>query len=129
MMDARPLLPQGWHFADEHLAPNGVDTVTPFSRTNHPVRYIIIDYDTSVWFRPDESHMISRPGGRDSDPPELNTFPMEPYDAFKLDVFTVGNTYSKEFVKACCDYLPFIASGNLLNEFSVSSRYIMGLIS
>ena len=44
-----------------------------------------------------------RPGGRDADAPELKIFQTKPYDAFRLNVFTVENIFSKEFEKASCN--------------------------
>jgi hypothetical protein len=103
MMDARPLYPQGWHFAKGTHAPNGIDGVTPLARIDHPVRYIIIDYELSIRFQPGQSHLINAPGGRDGDAPEISLYKDRSYDAFKLDVFTVGNLINDEFWKACCD--------------------------
>ena len=101
MMDARPIYPRGWHFADESLTPDGIDTVKPLARIDHRVRYIIIDYDNAIRFRPDESNLISRAGGLDQSAPELATRKEQPYDAFKLDVFTLGNLIYTEFLQVC----------------------------
>lgn len=90
-MDGRPILPHGWHFVKRHRAPNGVDPTTPRARIDHPVRYFIIDYDCSMQFRPGESHLVKDFGGQDSDPPEFN---LTRYDAFKVDVFTLGNVFN-----------------------------------
>ena len=95
MMDARPILPQGWHFARHYLAPNGVDAIAPLARVDHPVRYFIIDYDCSVIFHSGRSHLVIDFGGLDSDPPELSS--PDKYDAFKVDVFTLGNVFDKDF--------------------------------
>jgi hypothetical protein len=59
MMDARPILPQGWHFARPYLTPNGVDAIAPHARIDHPVRYFIIDYDCSVLFHPGQSYLVT----------------------------------------------------------------------
>jgi hypothetical protein len=123
MMDARPILPHGWHFVRTALAPNGVDPVHPLPRIDHHVRYIIIDYDNSVRFRPGQSRLINLPGGRDQEVPELKrprggSRQIVPYDAFKLDVFTVGNLFSKELHQAC-DTASYVAKGQSLNENSM----------
>lgn len=109
MMDARPIFPRGWHFADETLTPDGIDTVKPLARIDHRVRYIIIDYDNAVRFRPGESHLIRRAGGRDQMAPELISRKEHPYDAFKLDVFTLGNLFFTEFLQVSFDDLPGMA--------------------
>ncbi|RDB17155.1 hypothetical protein Hypma_001985 [Hypsizygus marmoreus] len=95
MMDALPILPRGWHFLLPSFAPNGKDILRPRARIDHPVRYYIIDYDCSVRFLPGQSPIIRGLGGRDDDPPEL--VGREPFDHFKLDVFTLGNVFLKEF--------------------------------
>jgi hypothetical protein len=50
-------------------------------------------------FSPGQSYLVKDFGGRDSDPPEL----MRPhhYDAFKVDVFTLGNVFDKDFYQVC----------------------------
>ncbi|KAG5641208.1 hypothetical protein DXG03_005767 [Asterophora parasitica] len=76
MMDARPILPKGWHFASLGFTPNGYESIKPLARIDYP----------KAW------------GGRDNDPPELATTRV-PFDQYKLDVFTVGNILLKEFRK------------------------------
>ncbi|KAF5380184.1 hypothetical protein D9615_006183 [Tricholomella constricta] len=96
MMDARPILPQGWHFATTCFTPNGHGNLKPLARIDHPVRYYIIDFDNAVRFLPSQSPIVLGLGGRDNDPPELSTTHV-PFDHYKLDVFTVGNVILKEF--------------------------------
>ncbi|KIJ95230.1 hypothetical protein K443DRAFT_11526 [Laccaria amethystina LaAM-08-1] len=76
MMDARPIHPQGWHFVVKEFGSDsdGVTYVTPLARIDHPVKYYFIDYDADV--------------------PELKE--LQPYDPFKVDVFTVGNVFFKD---------------------------------
>jgi hypothetical protein len=107
-MDGRPILPNGWHFVRHDLAPNGVDAIAPRARIDHPVRYFIIDYDCSMRFSSGQSHLVRAFGGADSDPPEL-TKPYQ-YNAFKVDVFTLGNVFDKNFYQACA--LRMIATTN-----------------
>ncbi|KAG5642296.1 hypothetical protein DXG03_003040 [Asterophora parasitica] len=95
MMDARPILPRGWHFSAPRSAPNGYGNLKPFARIDHPVRYYIINFDNAVRFLPGQSSIVKGLGGRDSDPPELATTHI-PFDHFKLDVFTLGNVFLKE---------------------------------
>jgi hypothetical protein len=44
MMDARPILPNGWHFVADGFAPNRVDLISLLARIDHPVLYYIIDF-------------------------------------------------------------------------------------
>jgi hypothetical protein len=104
MVDARPILPTGWHFVEDQSEPNGVDPIVPLARIDHPVRYLIVDYGCAVQFRPGQSHLVKDFSGRDTDPPELMMHPT--YDAFKVDVFTLGNVFDRDFYQACtfvCD--------------------------
>jgi hypothetical protein len=94
MMDGRPIFPQGWHFVRRHFAPNCVDSVTPLARIDYPVRYFIIDYDCSIRFGPNQSSILEGFDGREGDPPELKK--LLQYDAFKLDVFTLGHVFDRD---------------------------------
>ncbi|KAG5642678.1 hypothetical protein DXG03_002336 [Asterophora parasitica] len=95
MMDARPILPSGWHFVAHHCRPDGVTPISPLARIDYPVRYHIIDFDCSVRLSSDQLHLMRNFGGRDGDPPEYKN--REPYDPFKIDVFTLGNVFYKDF--------------------------------
>jgi hypothetical protein len=95
MMDARPILPKGWHFVEDQCEPDGLSQIAPLSRIDHPVRYIIIDYDCALHFQAGHPHLVTDFSGRDTSPPELMT--NSGYDAFKVDVFTVGNVLDKDF--------------------------------
>lgn len=102
-MDGRPLYPRGWHFVADNVSPDGRDILTPLTRIDHPVRYWIIDFGYSVRFLPGESHLSTADGGRDQDPPELAE--SKPYDPFKLDVFTAGNTLLQDFYQVSATML------------------------
>ncbi|KAG5653369.1 hypothetical protein H0H81_000870 [Sphagnurus paluster] len=95
MMDARPIIPSGWHFVAHHCTTDGFTTISPLSRIDYPVRYIIIDFDCSVRLEHGQPHLLRNFGGRDGEPPEYKT--REPYDPFKIDVFTLGNVFLKDF--------------------------------
>ncbi|KAF5374685.1 hypothetical protein D9615_008948 [Tricholomella constricta] len=97
MMDARPILPSGWHFVAHNCTLDGVTPVSPLARIDYPVRYVIIDFDCSVRLSPGQPRLITNFGGRDGDPPEYKS--RDPYDPFKIDVFTLGNVFFKDFYK------------------------------
>jgi hypothetical protein len=99
MMDGRPILPQGWHFTRRGCGPNGVDPITPLTRIDHPVQYFIIDYDASIMFAPGQSHLLEGFEGDKRKPPEVRK--NQQYDAFKVDVFTLGDVFDKDFFQAC----------------------------
>ncbi|RPD57823.1 kinase-like protein [Lentinus tigrinus ALCF2SS1-7] len=95
MMDARPLYPQGHHPVKRNHTPDGMYRISPLSRTDRPVRYYYIDFDLSVRFPVGGSTYVVGDVGRDTDVPELSED--IPYDAFKVDVFALGNLFYKEF--------------------------------
>jgi hypothetical protein len=99
MMDGRPIFPQGWHFTRRGCAPNGVDPITPLARIDHPVQYFIIDYDCSMMFSPGQSHLLEGFDGDKTCPPEVKK--SQPYDAFKMDVFMLGDVFDKSFFQVC----------------------------
>ncbi|KAF9001763.1 hypothetical protein BDQ17DRAFT_1358226 [Cyathus striatus] len=83
MMDARPIIPNGWHFAADEYGPDGFEPIKPLARMDYPVRYVLIDFGLS--------HRFSPAGGRDIEVPEIRK--KGPKDLFKIDVFTLGNTF------------------------------------
>ncbi|KAF8879576.1 kinase-like domain-containing protein [Infundibulicybe gibba] len=95
MMDARPIYPDGWHPIMRYASVDGANVLKPLARIDHPVRYYIIDYDCSIMLLPNESHLINDLGGHDQEVPELSF--NKPFDVFKLDVFTLGNVFLKNF--------------------------------
>ena len=97
MMDGRPLYPEGRHPVRRYATPDALYDATPLSRTDHPVRYYYIDFDLSVRFKEGQSHNVIGDVGRDNEVPELSND--VPYNAFKVDIFSLGNLYYKEFCK------------------------------
>ncbi|KAI0806721.1 kinase-like domain-containing protein [Fomes fomentarius] len=95
MMDAQPLYPEGYHPARPDHTPDALYKVTPLSRADHPVRYYYIDFGLSTCFSPGASSYVVGEIGRDTEVPELSDD--IPYDAYKVDIFSLGNVYSKEF--------------------------------
>ncbi len=95
MMDAQPLYPEGYHPARPDHTPDALYKVTPLSRADHPVRYYYIDFGLSTCFSPGASSHVVGEIGRDTEVPELSDD--IPYDAYKVDIFSLGNVYSKEF--------------------------------
>lgn len=95
MMDARTLYPEGHHPVRRNFTPDALYEVTPLSRADYSVRYYFIDFDLSVRFEEGEPHDVIGDVGRDNQVPELSDD--VPYNAFKVDIFALGNLYYKEF--------------------------------
>lgn len=97
MMDARPLYPQDHHPVQLRYCPDNVHDAIPLSRMDHPVRYFFIDFGISHGFEAHTPPMLLGRKGRNQQVPELsNTIP---YDAFKVDVYALGDVFSKEFTE------------------------------
>lgn len=98
MMDARAIYPQGHHPIRLNYSADALYEVTPLSRIDHPVKYYFIDFELSVHFPEGSSTYVVGKIGRDKEVPEMSSD--IPYDAFKADVFAMGNLYDK-FIQVC----------------------------
>ncbi|TFK83980.1 hypothetical protein K466DRAFT_554244 [Polyporus arcularius HHB13444] len=96
MMDGRALYPEGHHPVRRKYSADAIHELRPLSRTNCPVRYYFIDFGLSKMFEEGESTLVLGRTGRDKQIPELSS--VVPYDAYRADVFALGNLYYKEFV-------------------------------
>lgn len=97
MMDGRPLYPKGHHPIRRDHSVDAMYELSPLPRIDHPVRYHVIDFGISTRFPVGSSTYVTGLKGRDKDVPELSAD--VPYDAMKVDIFTLGNLYHKEFVQ------------------------------
>ncbi|KAI0365113.1 hypothetical protein BV20DRAFT_784326 [Pilatotrama ljubarskyi] len=95
MMDGRPLYPGGHHPVWRDSSPDVLHELTPLLRIEHPVKYFYVDFGLSVHFQPDSSTLVLGDVGRDAEVPELSS--TVPYDAFKADIYALGNLFDKEF--------------------------------
>lgn len=105
MMDGRALYPNGHHPVWTDCSPDIVEELKPLLRMDHPVKYFYIDFGLSVRFEPDASPYVVGDVGRDAEVPELSS--TVPYDAFKADIYALGNLFDKEFVQV---WLPLVHS-------------------
>ncbi|KAF8978282.1 kinase-like domain-containing protein [Cyathus striatus] len=97
MMDARPILPAGWHFVADDYGPDGFQPLHSLSRLDHPVKYMFVDFGFSYHYASGELPLVKEAGGRDSEVPELARH--GPWDLYKIDVFTVGNMFQKDLLE------------------------------
>ncbi|KAI0351969.1 kinase-like protein [Trametes cingulata] len=94
MMDGRPLFPQGHHPVWRNRSMDAIEDLTPLHRMDHPVKYFYVDFGLSVRFPPGSSTLVVGDVGRDAEVPELSS--TVPYDAFKADIYALGNLFDKE---------------------------------
>ncbi|KAI9059877.1 kinase-like protein [Trametes sanguinea] len=97
MMDAKPLYPNGYHPVRIGHTRDALYPVTALPRAGRDIRYFYIDFGLSSWFPKGTSTFVTGKVGRDGDVPELSD--KIPYDAFKVDIFALGNVYFTEFVQ------------------------------
>ncbi|KAF8166987.1 hypothetical protein BJ912DRAFT_797366, partial [Pholiota molesta] len=94
MMDAKSIIPTGWHFVSHFCEPDGMTRISPLDRKSHTVRYYFVGFGNCYHVSPKQMPLVVDIGGSDTDVPELST--MKPYDPFKLDIYTLGNIIYKE---------------------------------
>ncbi|KAI0351979.1 kinase-like protein [Trametes cingulata] len=97
MMDARPLYPNDHHPVRMHRAPDAIHDAIPLSRSDHPVKYYYVDFGLSVHFPEGASSRVVGVVGRDKEIPELSAD--VPYDAFKADIYALGNLFDKAYLQ------------------------------
>lgn len=99
IMDDRPLYPKGHHPIRRNYSVDAIYELSPLARIDHPVRYYLIDFGISSHFPEGSSTYVTGLKGRYKEVPELSAD--VPYDAMKVDIFTLGNLYRKEFLQKC----------------------------
>lgn len=94
-MDAKAIIPTGWHFVSHFCEPDGVTRISPLERRNFPVRYYFVGFG-NAYHLPNSTkpHLVTDIGGEDEDVPELRGG--HQYNPFKLDIYTLGNVFKKE---------------------------------
>ena len=97
MMDGRALYPNGHHPVRWKFSEDAVYEVTPLSRLEHPVRYFYIDFGISIRFSDGAPPQATGVIGRYKEAPEMS-YDL-PYDAYKIDVWALGNLFRKEFLE------------------------------
>lgn len=95
MMDARPLYPTGHHPVQLNYSLDLLSPVSPLPRAGRNIRYFYIDFGLSARFPEGSPSLVIGDVGRNADVPELSD--TVPYDAFKVDIFSLGHLYSKLF--------------------------------
>ena len=103
-MDGRSLYPEGYHPVRNECLPDGAVDARPLSRSSCSVRYYYIDFGLSTLFHEGEDPMVLGRTGRDKEIPELSND--VPYDAYRADVFALGNLYFKEFLSVRLHLIP-----------------------
>ncbi|KAI0054404.1 hypothetical protein BV25DRAFT_1866421, partial [Artomyces pyxidatus] len=97
MMDAGALYPLGVHPVADQFLPDGVTPLRNkvLTRSAVGVKYYFVDYGISSHILANQDKLVVGMDGRDREVPELSS--TVPYDPFKVDIFTIGNVFRREF--------------------------------
>ncbi len=111
MMDAKSIIPTGWHFVSHFCEPDGITKISSLERRNYPVRYYFVGFGSAYHLPPPKQPLVRDIGGGDDDVPELAKG--KSYDPFKLDIYTLGNVF-KELYE-----VSLMSSGSVYNLMSL----------
>lgn len=103
-MDAGPMFPVPFHPCNRSRRRDWKGKVRPYTRTERPVKYYIIDYGLSHKFEPDDPTPLIIPiiPGDKSVPEYQDLKEFEPSDPFATDVYTAGNLVNVWFIQVYC---------------------------
>lgn len=123
MMEATSLFPEGHHPVLTRRTPDLQGFARQYTRQGAfpPVRYLFIDFGLSSHIPPGQSRLVVGVFSQDKEVPELSR--TVPYDAFKLDVFVLGNVFRRHIhdVSAFSIHMPL--SDSLSSCSIVSNSY------
>lgn len=92
------MYPEGYHPSDINWDLSGKSRAKYRTRrAAHGVKYYVTDFGLSTKFEEGESHFVTGSRAQDADVPELSE--SIPYDAFAVDIFTLGNLYKTSLIK------------------------------
>ena len=84
-MDARCLFPRGYHPIAVNKEPDGVTEAHGLTRIDKPLKYYLVDFSEAVQVEPGEPCIVAGPKGS--------------YDAFKVDIYSLGEIYYRKFTQ------------------------------
>ena len=103
MMDADALYPKSFHPTVKFMLPDVTDKAPYLNRADTQpgeVKYYFIDYGLSVIYTElGGTNFVSGAVGHDKSLPESKI--SKPYDAFKADVYLLGNVYRQDLLQVC----------------------------
>ena len=119
-MDASRMFPLGFHPVKDLLL-HDISTPAPIiPRRDAGVKYYFIDYGISSYFPTgSQTHRVVGLAGRDQDVPELSDEVL--YDPFKVDIYTIGNVFLREFCDVSFNPLCLKFSSNSCPELFQST--------
>ncbi|KAI0345526.1 hypothetical protein BDW22DRAFT_1324827 [Trametopsis cervina] len=113
LMDAGALFPNGYHPMMPVLDPTATQRALVLPRRHARIKYFFIDFELStlVTYPHHINKYVLGGFGRDQTVPELSF--IKPYDAFKVDIYALGNLFKRNFYKEYSNFdwlLPLIES-------------------
>lgn len=109
MMEATSLFPNGFHPVLTKWLPDLTGRSKPHARLDapHPIRYYFIDFGLSSLIPAGTSRLVLGVFSQDKEVPELSM--VTPYDAFKVDVFVLGNVLRRCVHDVSMTQVPYTA--------------------
>ncbi|KAF9046310.1 hypothetical protein BJ165DRAFT_1470525 [Panaeolus papilionaceus] len=101
-MEADLLFPRGFHPVQNEMNVEYSGHAVHYTRTQYPPRYLFIDFGISVLYPLSEKSPLALPvRGGDRTVPEFQdeTAPDTPYNPFPTDIYYLGNTIKRTFLK------------------------------
>ncbi|KAF7797588.1 hypothetical protein EIP86_008788 [Pleurotus ostreatoroseus] len=103
MMEAAPLFPKLFHPQDTFCTADGRDLAeAKYSRTEHPVKYYLIDFGLSGIYDPYKGHTSALPVlSGDKTVPEYQNNMDRAQEVYPTDVYYIGNMIRESFLQKC----------------------------
>ncbi|TDL21677.1 hypothetical protein BD410DRAFT_724031 [Rickenella mellea] len=98
MHDGIQLYPDGVHPVSRRMNSAYTEYARTLRRADIPtIKYYFTDFGLSTHFKdPNQPRLVRGDVAADRDVPEISN--IVPYDPFRVDIFTLGNVYKKEFL-------------------------------
>ncbi|KZV60309.1 hypothetical protein PENSPDRAFT_694368 [Peniophora sp. CONT] len=101
MFDATPMYPEGFHLVNTNRSRDWYHKAKQFTRTERPVRYIVIDFGLSVQFHEGDTGLVYPPAEGNHIAPEHNAVAaanQTPQSPFPTDIYYLGNLIRERFI-------------------------------
>jgi hypothetical protein len=105
MMDGS-MYPDGWHPCHDWMKRDYSDDAKPYTRTERPPKYYLIDFGISRRYSPDDTSPSEYPIlGGDKSVPEFRKS-ADKCNPYPTDVYYLGNMIRQDFMQVSVRYCP-----------------------
>ncbi|KAJ7461288.1 kinase-like domain-containing protein [Mycena galericulata] len=110
MMDASPIVKEPFHPIRPNKKRDFSASAVYLSRTQHPVKYYLIDFGMSVKYGPEDRRLERSVFGADKTVPEFQRRDAPNCDPFPVDVYCIGNLIRTSFTERGLEFMePLVA--------------------